>query len=80
MPKDEGQGVMLSSCVSREFGYGSNLSPAQLDHANQYRQGQHYLDVDSTMVVNKKTEKPTLTTSPFTSYFQYGANHDGYWN
>lgn len=34
MPKEEGQGVMLSSFVSREFGYGFTLSQAQLDHVN----------------------------------------------
>ena len=54
MPKGEGQGVMLSSFVSRELGYGLSLSPAQLDHVNQYRMGQHYLDVVSAMEVNKK--------------------------
>ena len=60
MPKYERQGVMLSSFVSWEFGYGLNLSPAQLDHVHRYRQGQHYLDVDSAMVVNKKRKSKHL--------------------
>ena len=80
MSKEEGQGVMLSSFVNSEFGYGLELSQAQLDHINRYRRGQHYLDVESAMEVNKCTEKPRLTSSPFTSYFHYGANQDGYWN
>ena len=39
MPKDEGQGVMLSSFVSCEFGYGMDLSSSQLVHINEYRKG-----------------------------------------
>ena len=42
MPKEEGQGVMVSSFVSREFGYGLELTTAQLVHVNEYRRGQHY--------------------------------------
>ena len=80
MPKEEGQGVMLSSFCSREFGYGFPLTQAQLDHINEYRKGQHYLDVDAAMEIHKTTSKPTLISSPFTSYFQYGANYEGYWN
>ena len=80
MPKEEGQGVMLSSFVSREFGYGMELTPAQLEHVNEYRRGQHYLDVEAAMEVYKKTEKPILTSSPFVSYFHYGSNYEGYWN
>ena len=80
MPKEEGQGVMLSSFVSREFGYGMQLSSAQLSHVNEYRKGQHYLDKEAAMEINKTTLKQALTSSPFTSYFQYGANYEGYWN
>ena len=58
MPKDEEQGVMLSSFVSRKFGYGLNLLPVQLDHVNQYRLGQHYLDVESVMAVNESQHLP----------------------
>ena len=58
MPKDEEQGVMLSSFVSRKFGYGLNLLPVQLDHVNQYRLGQHYLDVESVMAVNESQYLP----------------------
>lgn len=32
------------------------------------------------MEVYKSTQKPKLTSSPFTSFFHYGANQDGYWN
>ena len=80
MPKEEGQGVMLSAFVSREFGFGFELTEAQLDHINAYRKGQNYLDVESAMEINKTTVKPKLTSTPFISYFQYGANYEGYWN
>ena len=41
MPKEEGQGVMLSSFVSSEFRYGMELTKSQLSHINKYRRGQH---------------------------------------
>ena len=80
MPKEEGQGVMISSFVSCKFGYGMQLSPAQLEHVNEYRKGQYFLDKEAVIEINKTTSKPTLTSSPFTAYFQYGANYEGYWN
>ena len=36
MPKEEGHGIMLSSFVSREFGYGFEMTSSQLAHVNQY--------------------------------------------
>ena len=36
-PKDDEQGVMLSSYVSRNFGYGYDFTPAQLLQINQFR-------------------------------------------
>ena len=35
-PKEEGQGVMLSSFVSRDFGYGFDLTTAQLTQVNNF--------------------------------------------
>ena len=45
VPKDEGQGVMLSSFCSRELGYGFNsLCMAILDEVNAKRENLHYID------------------------------------
>ena len=80
MPKEGSQGIMLSSFVSREFGYRFEMTSSQLSHVNQYQKGQHYLDVSATMEINKSTEKSKLTSTPFILYFNYGANSNGYWN
>lgn len=47
--KEEGQGVMLSSFVSRDFGYGCDLTPSQLDTINQFRENKAYLDEDAAV-------------------------------
>ena len=79
-PKDEGYGLMISSFVSRDFGFGQMLTQAQLQTVNDYRQGESYLDLEAAMEINKKKEKPTLTTSPFICKFEYGQKYSGYWN
>jgi hypothetical protein len=38
LPKSEGDGYMLSAFVSREFGFGRELSVAELDKVNGERQ------------------------------------------
>jgi hypothetical protein len=38
IPKDEGLGVMVSSIVSREFGFGLKLSHPDLQKVNEYRE------------------------------------------
>jgi hypothetical protein len=35
LPKDEGQGVMISAFVSCEFGFGMTMTPDQLDKVNR---------------------------------------------
>ena len=79
-PKSEGDGVMYSAFVSRDFGFGHNLSDAQLQVVNKYwRNNNLYLDEEAAIkVYNRKTKAP-LTTSPFIREFDYGSNQDGYW-
>ena len=79
-PKDDGHGVMLSSFVSRDFGYGHDLTTTQLEQVNDFRKGKVYLDVEAAMHVHGKKEKDELTTSPFVRWLDYGANFEGYWN
>jgi hypothetical protein len=83
LPKDEGQGVMISAITSRELGFGMELSPNQLALVNQRRKrvgNKHYLDKDAAIAKNGTTTKPLLTSSPFIRYLEYGSNNDGYWS
>jgi hypothetical protein len=81
-PKDEGQGVMVSSFISREFGFGLKLNASQLDRINRYRsrtQQAHYKDEKAAVTKNGTTKKQKLTVSPFSRELEYGANNEGYW-
>ena len=80
IPKDEGQGIMISAFVSREFGYGHDLTTSQLAEINNYRKNRNYIDEDAAVEIYGKKEKKPLTESPFIRKFQYGINNDGYWN
>ena len=79
-PKEDGQGVMLSSFVSRDFGYGHDLTESQLIEVNNYRRGKCYVDEEAAIAVNGKKEKNNLTSSPFVCWLDYGINFEGYWN
>jgi hypothetical protein len=79
VPKDEGVGVMISAFVSREFGFGMDLTEEQLQKVNQRRQGKKYSDEAAAKETRGKAEKQPLTSSPFVIEFEYGANNQGYW-
>ena len=79
IPKDEGQGVMLSSFVSRELGYGFQIDEQTLCEINKKRMIQKYSDVSAAVTKNGSEFKPQLTKSPFVCELEYGNNHDGYW-
>ena len=70
---------MLSSFVSREFGYGMLLTETQLEIVNEYRKGKHYSDVDASIMKLGSTLKKKLTDSPFVRQLEYGARKEGYW-
>ena len=82
LPKSEGDGYMLSAFVSREFGFGRELSAAELVSVNAARRGidKTYIDIQAAMEILKSTHKPILTESPFVKYLYIGANNEGYWN
>jgi hypothetical protein len=82
LPKDEGQGVMVSSFVSREFGYGMEITPADLHKINRRRERRGhncYLDEEAAQLKHGTTKKSMLTSSPFTRLLEYGINGEGYW-
>jgi hypothetical protein len=80
LPKSQGDGVMLSSFVSRDFGWDLFLSDADLIAINELRAGQDYVESEAAMAVHGKADKRPLTEGPFLILFNYGANKDGYWN
>jgi hypothetical protein len=66
VPKDEGQGVMISALQSREFGFGLPITEEQIRRVNVARMGQHYKDVDAAKKYKGTTEKqklPSLSNS-----------------
>ena len=81
VPKDEGQGVMISALQSREFGLGMALSDDDLKRINERRKGEMYMDKDAAKKRNGSPfKKPLSTSNPFYIEFEYGANKEGYWN
>ena len=81
LPKDEGQGIMYSSFVSRDFGYGMEMSQELLDKTNVMRIDKSYSDIEAAMnVFHGEKIKKKLTQSPFVRSFYYGKNNEGYWN
>ena len=79
LPKSDGLSLMMSAFQSRETGFGMNLSRIQLDEINESRRGKNYVDVDAAMAIHGQAMKKDLKSSPFTIYFELGANNEGYW-
>ena len=51
LPKNGGQGIMYSSFVSRDFGYGLEMNEEQLKIVNENRKNQTYKDEESAKAV-----------------------------
>jgi hypothetical protein len=75
VPKDEGTGMMISAFLSREFGFGINLTQEQLQKVNQVRQGKKYSDETAAKETRGKADKLPLKSSHFVIEFEYGANN-----
>jgi hypothetical protein len=81
IPKDEGLGIMIFAFVSREFGFGYDISLEDLEKVNKKREGTHYSDQDAAKKIKGNSSmKASLTESPFVVKFEYGANNQGYWD
>jgi hypothetical protein len=80
VPKDDGQGLMISAFQSREFGFGLEISEEDLKKVNEARVGQKYLDEAAANAKRGTVEKKELKNSPFIIEFEYGANNEGYWS
>ena len=74
---------MLSAFVSREFGFGREMTDAELAKVNDERRGtmqKTYIDTQAATKILKSIQKPLLTESPFVKYLYNGANNEGNWN
>jgi hypothetical protein len=80
LPKNDGDGKMLSAFQSRLTGFGREMSEEDLNRVNEKRQGCTYLDVEAAREVLKTTSKLPLTESPFVRKILIGINNEGYWN
>jgi hypothetical protein len=80
VPKEEGQGVMISAFQSREFGFGMPLTEEQIQTVNEFRKGKKYKDEEAAAKYLGSILKKDLTCSPFIIEFEYGAGNEGYWN
>ena len=79
LPKDEGQGIMVSAFTSREIGFGFSVPPECLDEINKIRDGTHYSDRQAALLLYGTSKKQKLESSPFVRELDYGKNNEGYW-
>jgi hypothetical protein len=79
VPKDDGQGLMVSAFCSREFGFGIPVTQSLLDKFNNERKNKHYRMSESA-IAKFGTPLKKLTESPFVRHLEYVANKDGYWD
>ena len=80
IPKDEGQGLMLSSFCCRELGYGYSPSDSILQAVNVKRKGTTYSDESAATLKQGNANKKPLTTTPFVRKLEYGNTNEGYWS
>ena len=65
--------------ISREFGFGMEITEAQLLEVNRLREGAKYTDEEAATHLNGVADKKPLSESPFVRYLAYGSGKDGYW-
>ena len=80
VPKDDGQGIMISAFQSREFGFGLQITEEEMRRVNLSREGKRYCDEEAAKKYRNGPMKQKLESNPFVFEFSYGANNDGYWN
>jgi hypothetical protein len=66
IPKDDGQGVMISAFQSREFGFGFDLNQQQLALINSYRKEKDYAD-EKAAIKLRGTKKNNHSPKPLSS-------------
>ena len=77
VPKDDGQGIMISAFQSSRFGFTFDLTPDLFQEVNSTRQGKSYEDSKAAISKRGNAAKQPLTSTPFVIEFKYGANNNG---
>jgi hypothetical protein len=77
--KGSGRAIMVSAIVSREFGFGFELTVEELSAINLRRQGKKYADEESATLLFGNADKMKLTESPFIRTLEIGIRKEGYW-
>ena len=84
VPKDDGTGLMVSALQSCEFGIGfQKLTDIEVTEINNKMcRGKRYFDEEAARKVKGSPVKDPLTIhfNPLITYFEYGANKEGYWS
>jgi hypothetical protein len=73
---------MLSAFVSREFGFGRQLTDielAKINNETRQTNGATYTDTQAAMEILGTINKAPFTESPFVKYLYIGVNNEGYW-
>ena len=84
LPKTDRYTLVVSAFVSREFGFGLELTDDELRRVNERRQSREwckYMSKEEAISVNG-TEKKRLITDSLTlvQFVDVGINEEGYWN
>ena len=79
-PKDEGQGLMILSFVSRDYGFNLKMTTEQMKTVNQRRKGEKYKDIEAAILKRGNADKQDLEISPFSRKIEYRNSKDGYWS
>ena len=85
LPKTDGYTtIMVSAFVSREFGFGLELTDDELQKVNKRRRSREwgtYLSKKEDIAVNGSDKKRLLKDSlTLVRFFDVGINEEGYWN
>ena len=79
-PKDDRQGLMISSLVSRDYGFNLKMTTEQMKTVNQKRKGEKYKDIEAAVLKRGNADKQDLEISPFSRKIEYGNSKDRYWS
>jgi len=79
IPKDDGQGVMISTFQSREASFGLELLDEQLTEVIKAQASEKYKDEEAAVAKCEKAPKDNLLENLFVKEFEYGTSGKGYW-
>ena len=72
--KDEENGIMGSAIQRKEFCFGLELTSDEQDIVNNFCRTHwlHYMEADTALKLNGRTEKGNIGQNPFAIFCEYG--------